>query len=160
MRTATTAEPIAYAILELEALLRPAVFTSIWGPSSQVQPRPAGAPARKGPAGQKPTPKPGKALATAVSKSGRLNRAASAASGKANVLPIMYNKHGEMNTKKVVVFKFGAFLLSCSLLCPVCCLVLFLLPCALPGGHTKCPSCTFNFECLGCAVWLKPNQTL
>ena len=82
VRTATTAEPIAHAILELEALLRPAVFTSIWGPSSQVQPRPAGAPARKGPAGRKPTPKPGKAPATAVSKSGRLNRAASAASGE------------------------------------------------------------------------------
>ncbi|KAL0019631.1 hypothetical protein WJX77_005620 [Trebouxia sp. C0004] len=80
VRTATTAEPIAHAILELEALLRPAVFTSIWGPSSQVQPRPSGAPPRKGPAGQKPTPKPGKAPATAVSKSGRLNRAASAAS--------------------------------------------------------------------------------
>ena len=101
VRTATTAEPIAHAILELEALLRPAVFTSIWGPSSQVQPRPAG-PARKGPAGRKPTPKPGKAPAAPVSKSGRLNRAASAASGKVNVLPIMHNKNSQTNTKKVV----------------------------------------------------------
>jgi len=88
VRTATTAEPIAHAILELEALLRPAVFTSVWGPSSQVQPRPAGAPARKGPAGRKPTPKPGKAPATSVSKSGRLNRAASAASGKTDGLQL------------------------------------------------------------------------
>ncbi len=107
MRTATTAEPIAHAILELEAQLRPAVFTSVWGPSSQVQLRPAGAgaPARKGPAGRKPTPKPGKVPATSISKSGRLNRAASAASGETTVLPIMYNKHGEINTKKVVTFK-------------------------------------------------------
>jgi len=89
VRTATTAEPIAHAILELEALLRPTVFTSVWGPSSQVQPRPAGAPARKGPAGRKPTLKPGMALATAVSKSGRLNRAASAASGETNGFPAM-----------------------------------------------------------------------
>lgn len=80
VRTATTAEPVAHAITELEALLRPAVFASSWG--SQAQPRPAGAPARKGLPGRKPTPKPGKALAVGASKSGRLNRAASTASGK------------------------------------------------------------------------------
>ena len=106
VRTATTAEPIAHAILELEALLRPAVFSSVWGPSSQVQPRPAGAPARKGPAGRKPTPKPGKAPAVSVSKSGRLNRAASAASGKTEVLPD--SKNSEMDTNKTcTIFIWG-----------------------------------------------------
>ena len=90
VRTATTAEPVAHAILELEALLRPAVFASSWG--SQAQPRPAGAPARKGPPGRKPTPKPGKALAVGASKSGRLNRAASTASGK----PVVSLKPGNL----------------------------------------------------------------
>lgn len=95
VRTATTAEPVAHAILELEALLRPAVFASSWG--SQAQPRPAGAPARKGPPGRKPTPKPGKALAVGASKSGRLNRAASTASGKPVVSLKPYNTLGTVS---------------------------------------------------------------
>ena len=80
MRTATTAEPIAHAILELESLMRPAALSPSWG--SQAQPRHTGAPDHKVSSGRRAAPKLGKAPAVATaSKSGRLKRAASAASG-------------------------------------------------------------------------------
>ena len=81
VRTASTPEPVAQCILELESLLRPAALSPNWGSQAQPSPSAAGPPARKASVGRKATPKAAKApVVASVAKSAGLNRAASAAS--------------------------------------------------------------------------------
>ena len=99
VRTATTAEPVAQAILELVSQLQPRALSPSW--ALQLQPRFTRAFLRKGlassssfqkgpytgpvdhkaPARQKSGVKPVKAVTKAASKPGRLNRSSSAAAG-------------------------------------------------------------------------------
>ena len=99
VRTATTAEPVAQAILELVSQLQPRALSPSW--ALQLQPRFTRALLRKGPAPsssfhkdphsravdhkalarQKSGAKPVKAMTKAASKPGRLNRSSSAATG-------------------------------------------------------------------------------
>lgn len=80
VRTATTPEPVAHCILELESFLRAAAFSPTWG--SQAQPSPAVALPRKASAGRKAVPKPAKGpVAPSASRSSRLNRTGSSGSG-------------------------------------------------------------------------------
>ncbi|KAL3131285.1 hypothetical protein ABBQ38_000578 [Trebouxia sp. C0009 RCD-2024] len=79
VRTATTPEPVAHCILELESFLRAAAFSPTWG--SQAQPSPAVALPRKASAGRKAVPKPAKGpVAPSASRSSRLNRTGSSGS--------------------------------------------------------------------------------